>query len=78
MTPDPECLTPHDPIAFALNRMVVGGYRHVPLVTADGSPVGILPMRDVIAYIVSFFPTEIFNVPPHSEHNPPDRLPEGG
>ncbi len=78
MTPDPECLTPHDPIAFALNRMVAGGYRHVPLVTAEGAPVGILPMRDVVAYIVSFFSAEIFNVPPHSEHNPPDRLPDGG
>ncbi len=78
MTPDPECLTPHDPIAFALNRMVAGGYRHVPLITAEGAPVGILPMRDVVAYIVSFFPGEIFNVPPHSEHNPPDRAAEGG
>ena len=78
MTPDPECLTPHDPIAFALNRMVAGGYRHVPLVTAEGAPVGMLPMRDVVAYIVSFFPGEIFNVPPHSEHNPPDRAAEGG
>ena len=35
-------------------------------------------MRDVVAYIVSFFPGEIFNVPPHSEHNPPDRAAEGG
>jgi hypothetical protein len=35
-------------------------------------------MRDVMAHVVSFFPDEILNVPPHSEHNPPDRSVEGG
>lgn len=78
MTPDPVCLTKHDAIAQALNRMVVGGYRHVPLVDADGKPEGILVMRDVVRHIVSFFPTEVMNAAPHSEHNPPDRNREGG
>ena len=78
MTPDPECLSAHDCIACALNKMVVGGYRHVPLVKADDAPVGILVMRDVMRYVVSFFPAEVLNLPPHSEHNPPDRTPEGG
>src|SRR4029450_8065999 len=31
MTPDPEVLHPDDPIVYALHRMSVGGYRHVPL-----------------------------------------------
>ena len=35
MTPNPECLTPHDSIASALNRMVQGGYRHIPLIDAS-------------------------------------------
>lgn len=78
MTPNPDCLTPYDSIAFALNRMVQGGYRHIPLVDADGRPVGMLPMRDVMGYIVSFFPSEVLNLPPHSEHSPPDRNPDGG
>jgi len=78
MTPDPVCLTKHDAIAHALNRMVLGGYRHVPLVDAAGKPEGILVMRDVVRHIVSFFPTEVINAPPHSEHNPPDRNREGG
>ena len=78
MTPNPECLTPHDSIASALNRMVQGGYRHIPLIDASSVPVGVLVMRDVVGYIVSFFPSEVLNVPPHSEHNPPDRRAEGG
>ena len=78
MTPDPDCLTPEDSIAFALNRMVVGGYRHIPLVNPAHEPVGILVMRDVVGYVVSFFPAEVLNAPPHSEHDPPDRQREGG
>ncbi len=78
MTLNPECLAPHDSIASALNRMVQGGYRHIPLIDAAGGPVGLLVMRDMVGYIVSHFPSEVLNVSPHSEHNPPDRHPEGG
>lgn len=78
MTPDPDCLTPEDPIAFAMNRMGVGGYRHVPLVDGERRPVGMLVMRDVVRYILQHFPEEALNVPPHSEHAPPDRHLEGG
>jgi CBS domain-containing protein len=78
MTPDPDCLTPDDPIAFGLNRMVEGGYRHVPLIRPNKTVAGILIMRDVIAYVESFFPVVAINVPPHSEYNPPDREREGG
>ncbi len=46
MTPDPECLTPYDSIALALNCMVQAGYRHVPLVNPDGEPVGLLRLRE--------------------------------
>ena len=78
MTPDPDTLTPDDTIAYALNRMVEGGYRHVPLVDQSHKPIGILVMRDVMAHVVSFFPSEVINVPPHSEYNPPDRSIDGG
>ena len=78
MTPNPDCLAPHDSIAFALNRMIHGGYRHIPLIDSEGAPLGLLSMRDVVGYIVSYFPSEVLNVPPHSEHNPPDRSAVGG
>ena len=64
MTPDPETLRPEDGIALALNRMSEGGFRHIPLVDAEGRPVGIIAMRDIVRFIVSMFPDTVLNVPP--------------
>lgn len=54
MTPDPVTLTPDDPIVFGLNRMMVGDYRHIPL-ERDGRMVGVVSVRDVLAYLVDHF-----------------------
>ncbi|HYR97148.1 MAG TPA: CBS domain-containing protein [Candidatus Binatus sp.] len=64
MTPDPEVLTLDDPIVYALNKMSVGGFRHVPLVDAARRPVGIVSVKDIIDYIVDFFPNDVLTVPP--------------
>ena len=64
MTPDPETLSPDDPIVYALNKMSVGGFRHVPLVDGDGRPVGVVSVKDVVDYIVDFFPNDVLTVPP--------------
>ena len=64
MTPDPETLELDDPIVWALNRMSVGGYRHVPLVDRSGRPVGILSVKDIVHYIVALFPNEVLTLPP--------------
>ena len=64
MTPDPETLQLDDPIVWALNRMAVGGYRHVPLVDDEGRPVGILSVKDIVHYIVALFPNEVLTLPP--------------
>ena len=50
MTTDPETVSPDDTLAFALHKMDVGGYRHLPVVEA-GKPVGIISVRDVIRHI---------------------------
>ena len=50
MTPNPETLPPDAPITFAINKMDVGGYRHVPVVQ-DGRTVGVASAGDVIAYL---------------------------
>ena len=64
MTPDPEVLTLDDPIVYALNKMSVGGFRHVPLVDEEQRPVGMVSVKDIIDYIVDFFPNEVLTVPP--------------
>jgi len=50
MTPNPETVGSNDTIAYALQRMDVGGYRHLPVVD-DGLPVGIISVRDVIRHM---------------------------
>jgi CBS domain-containing protein len=64
MTADPETLSTDDPIAYALNRMADGGYRHVPLVDAEGRPTGIVSVKDVVNYLADCFPADVFTVPP--------------
>jgi CBS domain-containing protein len=69
MTPDPEVLHPDDAIVFALNKMSVGGFRHVPLVDEAGRPVGIVSVKLIVEYIVDFFPREVLNLPPEPGKN---------
>lgn len=74
MTPDPESLGPDDGIAFALNRMVVGGFRHILIVDDKGAPPALLSQRDVVAFIVARIPKRVLNLPPepHLEARNPD------
>ncbi len=50
MTPNPQTLEITDRIAFALHKMDVGGYRHIPILT-DGRLTGVISLRDVLKYI---------------------------
>jgi CBS domain-containing protein len=78
MTPDPEVLSPEDPIVYALNKMSVGGFRHVPLVDAAGRPVGVISVKDIVDYIVDFFPNDVLTVPPDPARGERWRDREGG
>ena len=64
MTPDPETLPIDAEISWAVNRMSLGGYRHVPLLDGDDRPVGIVSVKDVLDYLAEFFPSQIQNIPP--------------
>ena len=50
MTKDPKCLSGDDTIAFALNRMAVGSYRHIPIIE-DGQPLRFVSIRGVLRYL---------------------------
>jgi CBS domain-containing protein len=64
MTARPDVLPAEATVAFALNRMSVEGYRHIPLVDEDGKPVGVVGMRDIINWIVELRPQDVLNIPP--------------
>ncbi len=51
MTKDPGCVKPEDPIAYAINKMALGRYRHVPVLRDDGTPVSILVIKDVLQHL---------------------------
>ena len=41
--------------------MSVGGFRHVPIVDAEGRPVHVVSVRDVVEFLVEAFPQEVLN-----------------
>jgi CBS domain-containing protein len=63
MTKGPETLENTQTIACALNKMSVGGYRHIPIVKR-GKPVGVVSIRDLVDFLVELFPEGVLNVPP--------------
>ena len=77
MTPDPDTLTADDPLAFALNYMVVGGYRHVPIMGADNKPLACLSIKDIVKHIGNYYFSEIANLPP-TPKNPGWATVDGG
>ncbi len=50
MTPNPESLSENDSIAYALNLMSLGGYRHVPILR-NGKPAGVVSVRAILSYL---------------------------
>lgn len=52
MTPDPVVLRHDDPIAIAIHKMAVGGFRHIPIVE-DGRPTGVVTARDVFHHLAT-------------------------
>ena len=63
ITPNPEYVCPEDPLAYALNKMYVGGFRNVPVVNDEMYPVGIISISDIISTIADYFHNEIINLP---------------
>jgi len=50
MTADPVFLRDDDDVAVALNKMSIGGFRHIPLIQ-DGVPTGVISIGDVFRHI---------------------------
>lgn len=64
VTRDPVTLPAEASVAYALNRMVLEGFRHVPIVDENGIPAGVVSMRDIIEYLSGFFSKDVLNLPP--------------
>ena len=64
MTREPESLGPDTLIAYAINRLHNARYRTIPLVDAQGRPIGIMTVNDIVQWLAELFPEAILNAPP--------------
>ena len=64
MTPDPFTLPDDANVAFALSKMVLEGFRHIPLVDDDGRPTAVVSMRNLIEYLGEIYSRELLTMPP--------------
>jgi CBS domain-containing protein len=51
MTPDPETIDATASVAFALHKMDLGGYRHLPVMNAHDQPTGVISVRDILRFL---------------------------
>ncbi len=65
MSTNPAKLQDTDTVEDALRCMDENGYRHIPVVDETGAAVNLISIKDIIGYLVEFFPNDILNLPPH-------------
>ena len=65
MTRDPVTLPADSSVAYALNLMVLEGFRHIPMVDDDERPVAVVSMRNLIEYLGSFYSRDLLTIAPH-------------
>ncbi len=56
----------------ALAIMSSDRIRHLPIVDSDDHVLGIVTIRDILAHVASYFPSEFLNLPPDPEHEASD------
>jgi CBS domain-containing protein len=71
MTPNPGTLRKSDQLVYALNLMIVGGYRHIPIVDEQGYLKGIISVKDILQHMVRLMDAEaeVYNLPPEPRHS---------
>jgi CBS domain-containing protein len=57
MTPKPQTLDTDARLAFAVQRMDMGAYRHLPIVDSHGELVGIISARDILRHLMESLAT---------------------
>jgi len=62
-TEDPESLQMDDSIGHALNLMHIDGYRHIPIVNERSEPIGVISIKDAVAFLSEYFPEDVLNIP---------------
>lgn len=53
MTENPESISESARIAFAVHKMDIGGYRHLPILDGARKAKGVISVRDILGYVTS-------------------------
>ncbi len=64
MTADPDALHPEDSLAFALNKMTSGGFRHIPIIDESNKVLSVISMLAIINHLGHYYFDEVMNLPP--------------
>ncbi|HTL47942.1 MAG TPA: CBS domain-containing protein [Verrucomicrobiae bacterium] len=64
MNPNPAVLNPKDPVGEAIDHMATHKSYHLPLVNEQQELVGVISVRTLIRFLASFYPQEVYNLPP--------------
>jgi CBS domain-containing protein len=73
MTPQPKTVHHRASVREAIELMESGGYRHVPVMDDNGKAIGVLSVKDIVHYLVEYFPAKVYNLPPTPERVQPER-----
>jgi CBS domain-containing protein len=71
MTPEPRTLHGDETVGAAIQFMVQGHYRNVPVVDGQGAVIGNLTHYDLLRFLADRFQAEVYNLPPD-----PDQVPD--
>ncbi len=67
MTANPKTLTTEDTLFEATRSMDQGGYRRLPVVDLNGTPVGIVDVKTIVHFLVEHFPATVYNQAAHAQ-----------
>lgn len=73
MTARPTMLEANATVGQAIELMSEGGYRHLPIVDEQRSPLGVAAVGGIVHYLVDHFPQTIYTLPPEPGKSPSDR-----
>jgi len=73
MSRPPVVVTDDATVGQAIQKMTAGGYRHLPILATDGTPVGMAVVHGIVHYLVDHFPDTIYTLPPTPDSVPSER-----
>ena len=66
MNPKPAILTMKDPVGAAIDLMGREYVYYIPLVNEKKELVNVISVRTLIRFLASFYPAEVYNLPPRA------------